>query len=80
MISASKIIDATFNPVSLYVKTKYRNKENKKTILQELFGKLGHNHEDAIYEFLHGMRLKEYEISWWWDPLNTKQIMENPLD
>ena len=52
MISASKIIDATFNPVSLYVKTKYRNKENKKTILQELFGKLGHNHEDAIYEFL----------------------------
>ena len=52
MISASKIIDATFNPVSLYVKTKYRNKENKKTILQELFGKLGHNHEDAIYDFL----------------------------
>ena len=52
MISASKIIQAKFNPISLYVKKKYRAEKNKKTILQELFGKLGYNHEDAIYEFL----------------------------
>lgn len=53
MISASKIIQAKFNPVSLYVKKNYRVEKNKKTILQELFGKLGYNHEDAIYKFLY---------------------------